>query len=152
MTLTCHFYIILGETNIVLIDAGCSIDISSALNLVEEKHINHDKEIICILTHWHNDHTLGLKTIASNQRSIKVFAHEGDAERIRAVFANCKVDHIVDGEKLILGNMELIVHHTPGHTKGSISISSDQGHLFTGDAFLTGDDVTFISDVNAFMR
>ena len=152
MTLTCHFYIILGETKTILIDAGCGIDISSVLNFVEKNEIKNDREIICILTHWHNDHTLGLKTMTYNQRPIKVFAHENDAERIRTGSTNFNINHIVDGEKINLGNMEIFVHYTPGHTKGSISISSDQGHLFTGDAFLTGDDVTFISDLNACVR
>ena len=63
-----------------------------------------------------------------------------------------KISNIVNGEKVILGNIELVIHHTPGHTEGSIRISSDQGHLFTGDALLAGDDVTFISNLDSFVR
>ena len=42
-----------------------------------------------------------------------------------------------DGDRIILGNLQLEVIHTPGHTPGSISIKLN-GILFTGDALFRG--------------
>ena len=91
--------------------------------------------------------------VISINKLIKVFVHEYDLEKIENSLTNIKqINSISHGDKLCLGDVELFIHHTPGHTKGSISVVSDKGHLFTGDAFLAGDDVMFISDANDFMR
>ena len=40
--------------------------------------------------------------------------------------------YVKDKETMKVGNMELTFIHTPGHTKGGMSIYTD-GHLFSGD-------------------
>lgn len=153
MTFTSHFYIIVGESKISFIDAGCGIDILSVLNVVDNNQFKkYDKDLMCIITHWHDDHVYGLKTITSGNKSINIFAHEHDTRNIKTEIPNIAMNNICDGDRIDLGNIEITIHHTPGHTKGSISVSSDKGHLFTGDAFLGGQDVTFVSDSSMFMR
>lgn len=44
---------------------------------------------------------------------------------------------VQDEEKLILGDIELQIVHTPGHTPGSISVKVDKC-IFTGDALFAG--------------
>ena len=46
MTLLCNFYIVFGTQEIVFVDAGCGIDIFSALTIFKGKHIG--KNITCI--------------------------------------------------------------------------------------------------------
>ena len=150
MTLTCNFYIVIGTEKIVFIDTGCDKDIFSVLNVLGNMH--YEKDVICIFTHWHDDHILGLKSIPDEDKYITVFAHPEDAGKLTFEAQNISINHVVDGDKISVGNINFEVHSTPGHTKGSISVRSDKGHIFTGDAFNIGRDLMFISDINAFVR
>ena len=47
----------------------------------------------------------------------------------KKMYTNC--ESLVTG-KLQLGPFEVIVHHTPGHSAGSVCLEIE-GHLFTGD-------------------
>ena len=83
---------------------------------------------------------------------VTAYAHPEDAEKIRKQLPNIPFKNITDGETLLLGNINLQVYSTPGHTKGSITITSNKNHIFTGDAFNVGNDLMFIADSDAFMR
>ena len=155
MTFSCHFYIVKGTKGVVLIDTGCGLDIASAINLIGCKLTPEDnKDLVCILTHWHDDHIYGLQNIKSEIRQkIRVIAHEPDVDKIKRSLSNSiQIDTISTGYKVCLENIELKIHHTPGHTKGSICIQTNKHHVFTGDAFIPGDDLMFISDEHAFVR
>jgi len=47
----------------------------------------------------------------------------------KKMYTNC--ENLVTG-KLQLGPFEVFVHHTPGHSAGSVCLEIE-GHLFTGD-------------------
>jgi metallo-beta-lactamase class B len=83
----------------------------------------------------HYDHVAGLAEI-KKITGAKLFATEADAPVLedggksdpvlgeRGWFAPVKVDRrLKDGETIRLGGTELVVHLTPGHTKGSVSYS-----------------------------
>ncbi|MBN2288324.1 MAG: MBL fold metallo-hydrolase [Candidatus Glassbacteria bacterium] len=76
-----------------------------------------------ILTHDHFDHTGGASQLAS-QSSALVVMH-----KITGDSTDLPVD---DGELLSLGELELKVIHTPGHTADSICV-------LCGDLLMTGD-------------
>ena len=42
-----------------------------------------------------------------------------------------------DGDRLCIGNIELKVLHTPGHSRGSVSFAAPEA-VFTGDALFCG--------------
>lgn len=106
-----------------------------------EKEALHVKYII--LTHGHGDH-IGAVPLLKQYTKAQVLIHEGDADMLRnskknlsAMIANVKIeldaDHLIkDKEVLKIGNTELEVIHTPGHSKGSICIKSGD-HIFSGD-------------------
>ena len=71
---------------------------------------------------------------------------------LRKQWPNICLKEVVDGDEIVVGNFKLEIHSTPGHTKGSISITSNKGHIFTGDAFNVGQDLMFVSDSDEFMR
>ena len=80
-------------------------------------------------THYHFDHTLGNKAMAQSTGA-KIMQHEAST-----------IDHDIalkDGEKIIFGNSELTVFHTPGHSKDSICLVGD-GKIFSGDTLFVGN-------------
>ncbi|MFN3535353.1 MAG: MBL fold metallo-hydrolase, partial [Desulfatiglandales bacterium] len=100
-----------------------------------------------ILTHCHVDHILALKEY-KEVFSAPVAMHESDIQLLKegydslfgdiTQFQSVGVDlPLRDGDILSLGNMEMKVLHTPGHTPGSICILID-GNLFTGDTLFVG--------------
>jgi hydroxyacylglutathione hydrolase len=97
-----------------------------------------------IATHTHFDHVLAVSTIRK-KLNVPFLIHRDDLPLLQSMQSRARqfmsfevspppsVDGFLkDGEILTLGNEKMRVLHTPGHSPGSISIS-------TGDAILTGD-------------
>jgi len=96
-----------------------------------------------LLTHGHGDHIGGVGMI-KNEFSIPVGIHEYDAEMLFDPVKNLSTywDQNVtvtaadilfkDGDSLKLGNSEIKIIHTPGHTRGGICFYIDN-LLFSGD-------------------
>jgi glyoxylase-like metal-dependent hydrolase (beta-lactamase superfamily II) len=97
-----------------------------------------------INTHGHFDH-LGGNQLLVERTGAQLLIHEGDLPLLRRA-----ADHaaayglpavpspepsrtLEDGEKLLLGDLELEVIHVPGHSPGGICLLAE-GHLFSGDA------------------
>ena len=101
-----------------------------------------------INTHGHGDHIGGNKSIKQNF-DIQLLIHEDDAETITDPYKNLSTfwgDGIISpsadiklkgGEKFKLGNKELTIIHTPGHSEGGISILI-KNLLFSGDTLFAG--------------
>ena len=95
--------------------------------------------IAVLLTHGHCDHVSALDEVCAHYK-IPAYLHPLDHELLKLIrrrpsvykkkmYTNC--EDLVTG-KLQLGPFEIIVHHTPGHSAGSVCLEID-GHLFTGD-------------------
>ena len=76
-------------------------------------------------THAHADHISGGPAIAA-EHDVPYYLHEADAGD------RSDVTTLVDGDTITVGNRELDVRYTPGHTPGSVSFQF-------GDALLSGD-------------
>jgi hydroxyacylglutathione hydrolase len=97
-----------------------------------------------INTHGHFDHTLANKEVVKATKA-SLAIHSADAPMLTmgggAFFfgiigkASPPADMILEeGQALTLGNIELKVLHTPGHSPGSICLySEEEGVLFDGD-------------------
>ena len=101
-----------------------------------------------INTHGHSDHTSGNAAIIE-ATGAALCIHEADADNVVNLLnrafsrvmggkgspeANCRLH---DNDAINVGQTELRVIHTPGHTPGSICIYAP-GHLFTGDTLFVG--------------
>ncbi len=97
-----------------------------------------------ILTHGHGDHIGSI-----GKFDLPIWIHRGDAEFLTdpsknlsglfSIFLRTKPASklLEDKELLKIGELELEVIHTPGHTPGSICINTDKV-VFTGDTLFCG--------------
>jgi glyoxylase-like metal-dependent hydrolase (beta-lactamase superfamily II) len=65
------------------------------------------------------------------------------------VGGSVQIDRLLqDGERIDLGDITLVVFHTPGHSKCSISLfCKEDGVLFAGDAIPQRNDLPIYDDV-----
>ena len=151
-------YLLTEGNEAVLIDcSGVTEDELKALEGIKLKYI--------LLTHGHFDHVLGVNEMRSITGA-KVFVFEDDIERmeesnaIMHTFGASDIEtpiadeFLKDGKVIKLGDNEIKVIHTPGHTEGGACFLVD-GKLFSGDTLfkdyvgrcdLPGGNFTKISD------
>jgi glyoxylase-like metal-dependent hydrolase (beta-lactamase superfamily II) len=101
-----------------------------------------------INTHGHSDHTAGNGAIKA-ATGAKVLIHEMDADRLGKVLHKTfsrllggrgapRPDVLLrENDHIRVGETQLTVIHTPGHTPGGICLHTD-GHIFTGDTLFVG--------------
>ncbi|WP_288476873.1 MBL fold metallo-hydrolase [uncultured Clostridium sp.] len=94
-----------------------------------------------LLTHTHMDHVGGVEYL-SKLLKIPFYMHENEEHYIEndnTVFGNIrKADGFLkEDTKLNIGNLDIKVIHTPGHTQGGVCFLVD-GKLFSGDTLFQG--------------
>jgi glyoxylase-like metal-dependent hydrolase (beta-lactamase superfamily II) len=99
-------------------------------------------------THGHPDHTCGNRMVKENFHT-PILIHENDAsmlggtnKRIAELFgfidSSPPPDTVLrDGDALKFGELTLKVLHTPGHSRGSITLIGKK-YVFTGDTLFAG--------------
>lgn len=168
-----YSYFIFGDT-ITLIDTGVKGSDAVIFDYIKKNGRDPQEIATVILTHSHPDHLGSVKAI-KEATNCKVFAHRGerfwieDTEREFAerpvpgfhslVGGPVSVDKFLnDGDKEFFGkDIYCEVIHTPGHSKGSISLFfKDEKALITGDALPLPDDMPiyedFFATVNSIHR
>ncbi len=79
-----------------------------------------------LLTHGHHDHIGAVEALRA--KGAKLYMSSEDAGHF-----DIKPDEILkDGDSILLGDTQLSVIATPGHTPGSVCYYTN-GHLFAGD-------------------
>ena len=96
-----------------------------------------------VQTHNHPDHTQALPRLV-DELSVPVLAHPGDPMPV-------PTEPLTGGERLPVGDLELEVIHTPGHTPGSLCYLVD-GFLFSGDTLFPGGPGNTDGDRSRFAR
>lgn len=92
---------------------------------------NNDLKLKLVIdSHTHADHISGCAAL-KDITSCDYMMHE-------LAPAKCANERVVDGQKLIIGNILLTVLHTPGHTRDSMSLILPHG-ILTGDALFLDD-------------
>jgi glyoxylase-like metal-dependent hydrolase (beta-lactamase superfamily II) len=119
-------YVVEDESTHEAIVIDPSWDLDKITQIVEEQNLN-PKYIVN--THWHDDHTRGNEDLAKDL-SVKIVQHNA---------SDLKNDMTVsDGDSIKFGCSELVVYHTPGHSKDSICLVGD-GKIFSGDTLFVGN-------------
>lgn len=88
-----------------------------------------------LLTHHHYDH-VGAVSKIKDATGCPVYLHQDDCDQYKK-----PVDVMLqDGDRLWLGDEEIKVIHTPGHTRGGVCYYSEKSKLaFTGDTIFNVD-------------
>jgi glyoxylase-like metal-dependent hydrolase (beta-lactamase superfamily II) len=101
------------------------------------------KPVLIVNTHGHIDH-IGANRDVKEEYDIPILIHSADSPMLNNVqdsqlrmFLQAKdsppADKFIDeGERISIGESELTVLHTPGHSEGSVSLLSD-GFILSGD-------------------
>ena len=106
------------DGDISLVDTGSGIAPNEVAPQLEQLGLRIEKISKVVITHGHIDHIGGLTEIAEHC-SPRVFVHQNDSEVLGSLGIK-SVGYLTDGDTIRLGQRELEVLHTPGHTEGSI--------------------------------
>jgi glyoxylase-like metal-dependent hydrolase (beta-lactamase superfamily II) len=99
-----------------------------------------DRDLVAILlTHAHNDH-IGAVGDLYEATGATEFLHADDLELWLQTYSEPEPeDDLEDGDVLEIGDVEIEVIHTPGHSPGSVCFHiASLGVLFTGDTLFQG--------------
>jgi len=162
-------YLIFGN-KIHLIDSGVAGSESTIYDYIKEQGRDPEEVSSLLLTHSHPDHIGAAKSI-KNQTRCTVFAHKLEQEWIEDTEQQFKdrpvpgfqtlvegpvgIDNILDGGEIIEleKGISCRIIHTPGHSKGSISLLfKGEKSLFTADALISPGDLPIYEDISACLR
>ncbi|GAA1628927.1 MBL fold metallo-hydrolase [Actinoplanes couchii] len=118
-------YLLSAGDDQLLIDAAN--DASRLLDLIGPAGLR-----TVVTTHRHGDHWQALSEVIRTTGA-ESLAHEADAAEIPVVTRT-----LTDGDTVEVGDHTLEVIHVVGHTPGSIVLSYQGKHLFTGDSLFPG--------------
>lgn len=123
---------------------------------------------VLILTHAHVDHIAGLDQVRAAFPGIQVWLHEAEADWLGdpsknlslgfgEPYATSPADRLLSGEEeLELSGTKWQLHHTPGHSPGSITLHhADSSTAIVGDTLFAGSIGRFdfpTSDQGALFR
>lgn len=159
-------YLVFGE-RIHLIDSGVATAESTIWEYINSQGREPKEISTLILTHSHPDHIGAAKSIKS-RTGCRVYAHRLEQEWIENTDQQCKdrpvpgfhtlvegsveVDHLLAGGEILHleKNIQCKIIHTPGHSKGSISLFfAEEKSLFTGDLLAFPGDLPIYEDIAA---
>ena len=98
----------------------------------------HRKVIGVLATHGHNDHINAVGELSSMTRAPS-HLHPADRMLWDELYAVAPDEDLRHGQHLVVGDVELRVLHTPGHSPGSVCLHAPSlGVVFTGDTLFKG--------------
>jgi len=132
-------YAVISDGHAIIVDP--SVTVGAITSAVSEENAVIDA---VVLTHGHFDHIASIDTLR-DALGVDVYIHKDDAEMLTDGAKNAFLSFfgrdrayrpadklLSDGDVIKLGNSEIKVIHTPGHSKGSIC-------LLCGEFIITGD-------------
>ena len=120
-----------------IIDPGDEAD--RILSVMQEEDASVE---YILLTHGHYDHTTAVPELHKAYPQAKIYIHQADANGAgsRLFPLSGQVEGLLtydEGDTLTLGSLTIEVLHTPGHSKGSVTLRVEDV-LFTGDTLFAG--------------
>jgi len=163
----CHIYLVDGGDELALVDCGMASgdSLERILGNVRAEGLDPEKITKIVVTHYHMDHAGGAARFRE-QLGVEVVAPADAADALRTgderavaldvakaagfyaadySFQPVEVGHEVgEGDRILIGNLELEVFETPGHCDGHVSLllrGRERRYLFAGDAVFSGGRV-----------
>ena len=81
-----------------------------------------------LLTHHHHDHVAELAAVTTRHPDAQVLIHPDERELVDGATGDLN-----PGDELSIGGLSVQAVHTPGHTRGMLSLVVDGTEVFTGD-------------------
>ncbi len=145
MQTNCYFIIDENTRKCIVVDPADDIDV--ILNKLKDKNLTVDK---ILLTHGHFDHMLALEKLRDETKA-PLYIHMADNELLldpekslmsfyAGVKTPCRAADVLlkDGDIIELGEYQIKVMHTPGHTKGSCCFLIEND-MICGDTLFRGN-------------
>ena len=160
--LDCNVFLLDGGAEHALIDAGSGVEPERIVSNIERAGVSTDRVKYLLLTHTHGDHAAGARFFrdllgveVTCPKEATPWLEQGDLEKTSVRLAReagvypegfrydpCPVaSPVADNDTITVGDMELRVIETPGHSRGHISyLWTEDGHsaLFGGDTVFSG--------------
>jgi hydroxyacylglutathione hydrolase len=172
--LGCSVYLVFDGAEWLLIDIGFENSVPEIIDIIRQMDFSLANCKYLVATHADVDHIQGLRKVKELLPHAETVGHpeslrllkEGDriwtyaeisAQGISIDLPKIELDRTIDdGDRLQLGNKELEVWHTPGHTEGMLSFRLDN-LLFCADNIYRDGGVGNIdahhgSDIPAFIE
>jgi metallo-beta-lactamase class B len=130
-------YLITTSAGHILINTGVNDSAPAIRSNVEAVGFKLSDVKLLLATHGHWDH-VGAMAEMKRLTGARMLMHEGDADMLETgggidfrfpngrgtIYEPVKVDQrLKDGDKVTLGDVDLTVHHHPGHTKGATTFT-----------------------------
>ncbi len=124
-----------GAKETAIVDPAWDVEAALAAARADGRELTH-----ALISHWHDDHTNGLKPLLELQRTA-IICHKADIPRLGAEVRG-EAAGVDGGETIQVGPLGLRALHTPGHTPGSTtwqvaagasSAPGEAGAIFSGD-------------------
>ena len=122
-------YLLISDKDAILIDVG-----EDPIEVIEYIKTHEIKLRFIYATHGHFDHVLGVNQI-KRHFGVPFYIHKNDVELMKKDerTKNIEVDgYIKEGDIIKIGDEEIKIIETPGHTLGSVCYLTNEG-IFTGD-------------------
>jgi hydroxyacylglutathione hydrolase len=107
----------------LLVDAGGPLDPLFAKADEHDLRVTH-----VLLTHHHHDHVAELEAVKERWPEAEVLIHPAERELVPGATGDLE-----PGAELELAGLSVRTLHTPGHTRGMISLLIGGSDVFTGD-------------------
>ncbi|MEM1583925.1 MAG: MBL fold metallo-hydrolase [Nitrososphaerota archaeon] len=123
-------------------DEACLVDASMPVSILMETISgirDYFKFKYILLTHGHLNHVRYVSEVRSLSNG-KTYIHVDDRPLLREEGIGIDDVYTLRGfDKFKVGDIEIIVYHTPGHTDGSVCFySRELNAIFTGDTLMKG--------------
>lgn len=165
----CNVYLLDGGSECALIDAGGGVEPERIEANIAAAGISPQRITKLLLTHAHGDHAAGARHFHDRYGAELIVAAEaapwmesGDMEKnslLAAIeagvyprdyrFPACPVGRsVAEGDLIRVGELELAVLETPGHSRGHVSYmwdGEDGRAIFAGDVIFAGGKVVLQS-------
>ena len=140
----CYIFWADGSDRCAVVDPGD--DGQQVANLIQGLKLT---PVAILLTHSHFDHVLGIPGLRETWPDLPVYCHPADIPEnvsetmfgmtVPTVAAFGNITPYNEGDTVAIGPLTVKVIHTPGHTKGSVTLMVEgESVLFTGDTLFRG--------------
>lgn len=131
-----------GAKSAIVIDANRDIEQYIRAAESEGARVTHVTE-----THIHADFVSGSRELAAATGATLLLSDEGDDAWKYAFAADAGATLLKDGDRIIVGSVQLDVVHTPGHTPEHLSFLVTDGAAANEPIAVVSGDFIFVGDV-----